>query len=47
MPQTGGKKRAAAIGKGKDGVLQPNWHVSEETVMAKEETNLEKVRLFT
>lgn len=47
MPQTGGKKRAAAIEKGKDGVLQPNWHVSEETVMAKEETNLEKVRLFT
>lgn len=46
-PQTGGKKCAAALGKGKDGVLQPNWHVSEETVMAKEAINLEKVRLFT
>lgn len=41
-----GNKCAAAIGKGKDGGLQPKWDVYEETVMAKEATNLEKVTLF-
>lgn len=46
MPWAGGNKCAAAVGKGKDGGLQPNWHVSEETMVAKEATNLEKVTLF-
>lgn len=46
MPWAGGNKCAAAIGKGKDGGLQPDWHVSERTVMSKEATSLEKVTLF-
>ena len=46
MPWAGGNKCAAAIGKEKDGGLQPKLHVSEKTVMAKEATNLEKITLF-
>lgn len=46
MRWDGGRKCAAAIGKGENGGLQPKRHVSEETVMAREATNLEEITFF-